>query len=65
MLCHSEEVSRKAAAEVMRELYGLEVGPLAIISFPLMLFIYSSLRLHGSTQAVAAASDATDRQAVL
>ena len=33
VLCNSESVSRKAAAEVMKELYGLEVSPDEFIPF--------------------------------
>ncbi|GAB4822761.1 hypothetical protein N2152v2_009807 [Parachlorella kessleri] len=33
VLCHSEEISRKAAAEVMMELYGLTVSPDEFIPF--------------------------------
>lgn len=33
MLCHSEEISRQAACEVMRELYGLEVQPEEFLPF--------------------------------
>ncbi|KAI7838239.1 hypothetical protein COHA_007984 [Chlorella ohadii] len=33
VLCHSEEISRQAACEVMRELYGLEVQPEEFLPF--------------------------------
>lgn len=33
VLCHSEEISRQAACEVMRELYGLEVQPDEFLPF--------------------------------
>lgn len=33
MLCDSEEISREAACEVMKELYGLEVEPSEFIEY--------------------------------